>query len=98
MQEAIIFEIGGQSYKLIGNDKESTARAAALVSEKYDIINEQSAASSNRELVFMLSALNLAEELLKEKNNPKQVAEYLEKEANKMLDYVQVEIDNLIKN
>ena len=98
MQEAIIFEIDGQSYKLIGNDKESTARAAALVSDKYEIINNQSVASSNRELVFMLSALNLAEELLREKDNLKQIAEYLEKEADKMLDYVQVEIDNLIKN
>lgn len=98
MQEAIIFEIDGQSYKLIGNDKESTARAATLVSEKYEIINNQSVASSNRELVFMLSALNLAEELLREKDNLKQIAEYLEKEADKMLDYVQVEIDNLIKN
>jgi len=60
MQEVLSFEIGGQTYKLTGNNKELTARAAHLVNNKFEIIKKQSVAATTRENIYMLSALNLA--------------------------------------
>ncbi len=47
MQEVISFEIGGQTYKLTGNNKELTARAAHLVNNKYEIIKKTKCGGNN---------------------------------------------------
>lgn len=97
MQEVISFEIGGQTYKLTGNNKELTARAAHLVNNKYEIIKKQSVTATTRENIYMLSALNLAEELVEFDIQQEKTDEFVEKEVNKMISYVHNELNQLIK-
>jgi cell division protein ZapA (FtsZ GTPase activity inhibitor) len=96
MQETINFEIGGQTYKLVGNNKELTELAASLVNEKYNSIKSVSQSANSREIALMLTALNLAEEKvsLSRKNAMDEVA--VLSEIDKMIRYVQEEIDRLI--
>jgi len=97
MQEVISFEIGGQTYKLTGNNKELTARAAHLVNNKYEIIKKQSVAATTRENIYMLSALNLAEELVKIDLQQENTDEFVETEVNKMISFVHNELNQLMK-
>jgi len=96
MQEVISFEIGGHTYKLIGNNKELTARAAHLVNNKYEIIKKQSVAATTRESIYMLSALNLAEELVELDQQKEKIEEYVEIEVNKMISFVHNELNHLL--
>lgn len=96
MQEVISFEIGGQTYKLTGNNKELTARAAHLVNNKYEIIKKQSVAATTRENIFMLSALNLAEELVEIDIQHENLDEFVENEVNKMISFVHNELNHLL--
>lgn len=96
MQETINFEIGGQTYKLVGNNRELTELAAKLVNEKYNSITNVSQAANNREVALMLTALNLAEEkvfLTKEIANDEEVFSL---EVEKMTNFIQNEIDKLL--
>ncbi|OGU60293.1 MAG: hypothetical protein A2X64_03610 [Ignavibacteria bacterium GWF2_33_9] len=97
MQETINFEIGGQSYKLVGNNKELTEKAASLVNEKFNSIKNVSQSASNREIALMLTALNLAEE----KESLDQLFEEKEKvllqEIEKIDSYVNEELEKLIE-
>lgn len=96
MQETINFEIGGQTYKLVGNNRELTELAAKLVNDKYNSITNVSQAANNREVALMLTALNLAEEkvfLTKEITNDEEVFSI---EVEKMTNFVQNEIDKLL--
>lgn len=97
MQEVISFEIGGQTYKLAGNNRELTARAAHLVHNKYEIIKKQSVAATSKENIFMLSALNLAEELVEIDIQHEKTDEFVENEVNKMISYVHNELNHLLK-
>ncbi len=97
MQEVISFEIGGQTYKLTGNNKELTARAAHLVNNKYEIIKKQSVAATTKENIYMLSALNLAEELIEIDLQQENTDEFVENEVNKMISFVQNELNQLMK-
>ena len=96
MQEVISFEIGGQTYKLTGNNKELTARAAHLVNNKYEIIKKQSVAATTRENIYMLSALNLAEELVEIDIQHENTDEFVENEVNKMISFVHNELNHLL--
>lgn len=96
MQEVISFEIGGQTYKLTGNNKELTARAAHLVNNKYEIIKKQSVAATTRENIYMLSALNLAEELVEIDIQHENTDEFVENEVNKMITFVHNELNHLL--
>jgi cell division protein ZapA (FtsZ GTPase activity inhibitor) len=95
MQETINFEIGGQTYKLVGNNKELTELAATLVNEKYNSIKSVSQSANNREIALMLTALNLAEEKvsLSRQNSLEEDAILLEIE--KMISFVQEEVNKL---
>ncbi len=97
MQETINFEIGGQTYKLIGNNKEMTAKAANLVNNRFTAITSKSAAASNREIAFMLTALNLAEEQLNQSETAKLDEESISNEVNRIINYVQNEISKLVQ-
>lgn len=97
MQEIISFEIGGQTYKLTGNNKELTARAAHLVNNKYEIIKKQSVAATTKENIYMLSALNLAEELVEIDIQQENTDEFVENEVNKMISFVHNELNQLMK-
>ncbi len=97
MQEVISFEIGGQTYKLTGNNKELTARAAHLVNNKYEIIKKQSVAATTKENIYMLSALNLAEELVEIDIQQENTDEFVEDEVNKMISFVHNELNQLMK-
>lgn len=97
MQEIISFEIGGQTYKLTGNNKELTARAAHLVNNKYEIIKKQSVAATTKENIYMLSALNLAEELVEIDIQQENTDEFVENEVNKMISFVHNELSQLMK-
>ena len=96
MQETINFEIGGQTYKLVGNNKELTEMAASLVNEKYNSIKNVSQSANNREIALMLTALNLAEEKVSLNKQKIQDEETLLLEIDKMTSYVQNEIDKLL--
>lgn len=97
MQEVISFEIGGQTYKLTGNNKELTAKAAHLVNNKFEIIKKHSVAATTKENIFMLSALNLAEELVEMDIQKGNIEEYVETEVNKMITFVHDELNHLLK-
>jgi len=96
MQEVLSFEIGGQTYKLTGNNKELTARAAHLVNNKFEIIKKQSVAATTRENIYMLSALNLAEELVELEIQKENIEDYVETEVNKMISFVHNKLNHLL--
>lgn len=98
MQETINFEIGGQSYKLIGNNKVLTEKAAELVNEKYQTITNISSAATNREIAFMLTSLNLAEEQVSKVEEFKKDEKVLLRIVDDIIHYVQNEISKLIEN
>lgn len=93
MQETINFEIGGQSYKLVGNNKELTELAAAMVNEKYNSIKNVSQSANNREIALMLTALNLAEEKVSLDKRLLIEQESLLAEFQKLLNFLQNEIE-----
>ncbi|MGB9702006.1 MAG: cell division protein ZapA [Candidatus Kapaibacteriota bacterium] len=97
MQETINFEIGGQSYKLIGNNKVLTEKAAELVNEKYQTITNISTAATNREIAFMLTSLNLAEEQVSKVEEFKKDEKVLLRIVDDIIHYVQNEISKLIE-
>jgi cell division protein ZapA (FtsZ GTPase activity inhibitor) len=97
MQETINFEIGGQSYKLIGNNKVLTEKAAELVNEKYQTITNISSAATNREIAFMLTSLNLAEEQVSKVEEFKKDEKVLLRIVDDIIHYVQNEISKLIE-
>jgi cell division protein ZapA (FtsZ GTPase activity inhibitor) len=98
MQETINFEIGGQSYKLVGNNKIITEKAAELVNDKFETITNISSAATNREIAFMLTALNLAEEQVSTIEEYKRDEKALLRIVDDMVNYVQNEISKLIEN
>lgn len=97
MQEIITFEIGGQTYKLTGNNKELTEQAARILEEKYNLVRERSVAATTRETIYMLSALNIAEELIERSSECEKIEEYIDNEVDKMIAYVHNELNHLLQ-
>ncbi len=91
-KKSIRVKIFGSEYPLRGESEEFTRRVASYVDEMitsiHDRIPEQPALT-----VAVLSALNITEDLLKEREKGKTVTSYLESEVTKMTNY----LDNCLR-
>ncbi|MCX7735806.1 MAG: cell division protein ZapA [Candidatus Kapabacteria bacterium] len=99
MVKTVKFKIGGKDYSLKGDDEALLFRAANEVNNIYTKIQE-SYPDESISTISVLTALNIAEKSIKEKQQIEVDESYLVEQINKMTDYLSkvMRYDKLYEN